>query len=99
MIGGEEGFLSDSVTLAFLVLNTLFSVVTGLAYSSRTFLVFSFAFGYAVPFLVGAPPRGPFGLLSYNAVLSVAGYALSGLLAKRSEPSKSDAAWLVATVL
>lgn len=57
MIGGTEGYLSDTVTMGFLVLNTLFAVVTALVYSSRTFLLFSFAFGYVIPFVVGAVPR------------------------------------------
>lgn len=99
MIGGDEGYLSDTVTMGFLVLNTLFAVATALVYSSRTFLLFSFAFGYVIPFVVGAEPRGPYGLLGYNAILTAAGYLLSGILSRRGEVSKADASWLLNVVV
>ncbi len=99
MVGGGEGYLSDTVTMGFLVLNTAFAVATALVYSSRTFLLFSFAFGYAIPFLVGAEPRGPYGLLGYNAILTAAGYLLAGILSKRGEESNADASWLVNVVV
>lgn len=99
MIGGDDGYFSDTVTMGFLVLNTAFAVATALVYSSRTFLLFSFAFGYAIPFLVGATPRGPYGLLGYNAILTAAGYLLAGILSRRGEVSKSDASWLVNVVV
>lgn len=99
MIGGTEGYLSDTVAMGFLILNTLFAVATGLVYSSRTFLLFSFAFGYVIPFVVGAQPRGPYGLLGYNAILTVAGYVLSGVLSRRGTESQADASWLVNVVV
>lgn len=99
MIGGTEGYLSDTVTMVFLILNTLFAVATALAYSSRTFLLFSFAFGYLIPFVIGAEQQGPYGLLGYNAILTVAGYVLSGILSRRGTESKADASWLVNVVV
>lgn len=52
ILGGDEPILSDTLTTAFLLLNTVLAVGTGLVYSSRTFLVFSYAFGYLIPFIV-----------------------------------------------
>lgn len=66
----QENILSDTVTLIFLLLNTLFAIVTALVYSSRTFLIFSFVFAYLIPFLTGAETDGIFLLLAYILIVS-----------------------------
>lgn len=90
-IGSSDPFLSDSLTFFFLVLNTAFAVATGLAYSSQTFLTFSFVFGYLVPFIVGGKAETPYVLLGYNAILTVSAY----VLAYKLDQSKS--VWLIRT--
>lgn len=52
VIGDEWGFLSSGITFLFLILNTLFSVLTSYLYNSRNILLFSIFFAYIIPFLV-----------------------------------------------
>lgn len=94
---GTEKILSDSITLLFLLLNTLFAVVTGLLYTSRTFLVFSFVFAYLIPFLVRSETNSQNLMIFYTAIVSVAGYFLAYFLDKRNR--KDDAVWLSRIIL
>lgn len=71
------------MTLVFLILNTLFAVVTALVYISRVFLIFSFIFAYLIPFLIGAKSDGVILLLLYTFVVSLGGYGLSYFLSQR----------------
>lgn len=93
-----SAILSDSITLIFLLLNTLLAVVTGLVYTSRTFLIFSFVFAYIIPFLVGSSSSSAVLMILYVALISFGGYALFALLSKKGT-SLDDAAWLIRTVL
>lgn len=98
IIWGNDGTLSDTITTVFLILNTLFAVITALIYSSRTFLIFSFAFSYIIPFLVGSQSDSVILILVYTGIISVSGYALSSMLAN-DVSRKEDAIWLWRTVL
>lgn len=70
-------FLTESITFLFLILNTVFAVVTGLIYKNKTILIFSFLFAYANPFLIGASADTPFSLLLYASTISIGGLILS----------------------
>lgn len=71
-IGEGTGVLfSDTITLVFLVLNTLFAVATGLVYNSRTFLVFSFVFAYIIPFLVRSESESGILMMLYVAIIGL----------------------------
>lgn len=50
--GGSDNLLWEWITFVFLILNTLFAVVTSLVYKSRTLLLFSFIFAFINPILV-----------------------------------------------
>lgn len=73
----DAPFLSEGITLLFLVLTTLFAILTGLVYRSHIFVAFSFAAAYIVPFLVGSSANSPYGLLLYTLVISLGGFALA----------------------
>jgi hypothetical protein len=80
---GVASAISDTTTLVFLLLNTLFAVVTALVYSSRTFLIFSFVFAYIIPFLVGSHAENTILFTFYVTIISTGGYALSHFLSLR----------------
>ncbi|MDD3144966.1 MAG: DUF2339 domain-containing protein [Candidatus Gracilibacteria bacterium] len=64
-------FFSTGVTFLFLILNTIFGVVTSLVYKSRTMLLFSFIFAYLNPFLIGESSTTPYTLVGYSAIVSI----------------------------
>lgn len=59
------------VTFLFLILNTVFWVVTSLVYKSRTILLFSFIFAYINPFLTGGSSDNPYTLVGYSMIVSL----------------------------
>ena len=67
----EMWFIATGITLLFLVLNTIFWVITSLVYNSRTLLVFSFIFAYINPFLTGGSMDTPYTLAGYSIVVSL----------------------------
>jgi hypothetical protein len=92
MLGeGHDSLLSDGVTLVFLILNTVFGLVTARVYSSRTFLVFSLVFSYLIPFLAGGDAESMILLYLYIAVVSTGAY----LLAWFGTPDQEDAGWII----
>lgn len=93
----DSSVLSDSITLIFLLLNTLFAVVTALVYSSRTFLIFSFVFAYLIPFLVGSKSESAILMILYTAIVSLSWYILAYFLSRKPEKS-ADATWLFHTI-
>ncbi len=62
--------LGESLTFIFLILNTVFGVVTSLAYQSKTMLLFSFIFAYLNPFLIWADSSTPYTLVGYSMIVS-----------------------------
>lgn len=64
-------FFSTWVTFLFLILNTIFWVVTSLVYKSRTMLLFSFIFAYLNPFLIWESSTTPYTLVWYSAIVSI----------------------------
>ncbi|MDD2909235.1 MAG: DUF2339 domain-containing protein, partial [Candidatus Gracilibacteria bacterium] len=72
--------LTEGTTFLFLILNTVFAVVTSLLYKSKTLLLFSFVFAYLNPFLVGSAGDGtPYTLVGYSAIVSAGAMVLSYL--------------------
>lgn len=67
----ELWFLATWATLLFLVLNTIFWVVTSLVYNSRTLLLFSFIFAYINPFLTGWSMDTPYTMIGYSLLVSM----------------------------
>jgi len=66
-----EWILSTWITFLFLILNTVFWVVTSLLYKSRTLLLFSFIFAYLNPLIVWGNSETPFVLLWYSMIVSL----------------------------
>lgn len=69
--------LSVWITFIFLILNTLFAIVTSLVYKSRTLLVFSFIFAYMNPLLVGGTATEPYTLLGYTMIVTLGALFMS----------------------
>ena len=67
----ETWFLATGITLLFLVLNTIFWVITSLVYKSRTLLLFSFIFAYLNPFFTGGNMDSPYTLIWYSMIVSL----------------------------
>ena len=63
--------LSTWVTFLFLILNTLFWVVTSFVYKSKTLLIFSFIFAYLNPLLIWWNSQTPFVLIGYSMIISL----------------------------
>ncbi len=77
---GSSNLLSEGVTFVFLILNTVFAIVTSLVYKSKTLLMFSFVFAYLNPFLIGADSDGtPYTLAGYSFIISLGALILSQL--------------------
>ncbi len=55
----------------FLILNTVFAVLTALYYKSTPLLIFSFAFAYLNPFLIGIQETTPYIQVWYSIILSL----------------------------
>ncbi|NVP17280.1 DUF2339 domain-containing protein [Candidatus Gracilibacteria bacterium] len=66
----STNYFSTGVTFLFLILNTIFGVVTSLVYQSKTMLLFSFIFAYINPFLIGGNSSTPYTLVGYSAIVS-----------------------------
>lgn len=99
IIGDASGSIfSDTVTLIFLVLNTLFAVTTWLVYNSRTFLVFSFVFAYFIPFLVRSESDSSILMILYTTTISLGWYLLTWLFRERNERFE-DMKWLFRTII
>lgn len=99
IIGDVSGSIfSDTLTLIFLVLNTLFAVATGLVYNSRTFLVFSFVFAYLIPFLVRSESDSAILMMLYVATISLGWYLLVWFFSLRKE-REDDIKWLFRTII
>lgn len=66
----SDPYFSAATTFVFLILNTLFAVLTSLYYKSWVLLVFSFLAAYFNPFLVGWDASSPYILVGYSLIIS-----------------------------
>lgn len=62
---------SGWISFIFLILNTIFAVVTSLYYKSNTLLIFAFLFAYANPFLVWLQETTPYLQVWYAMIVSL----------------------------
>lgn len=68
----DNWYLAEWTTFIFLILNTIFWVLTSLIYKSKTLLVFSFIFAYLNPFIIWAESNGqPYTLIWYSLIVSL----------------------------
>ena len=67
----DNSYLSIWTTFAFLILNTLFAVVTSLVYKSRTLLLFSFIFAFINPILIWWSSDNPYTLVWYSLIVAI----------------------------
>lgn len=68
----HDWYLSETTTFLFLILNTIFWIVTSLVYESRTLLVFSIVFAYFNPFIIWAESNWhPYTLVWYSFIVSL----------------------------
>ncbi len=68
----DNWYLSEGTTFFFLILNTIFWVITSLVYKSKTLLIFSFIFGYLNPFIIWAKSNWqPYTLIWYSLIISL----------------------------
>ncbi len=73
----DQGMFSVGITFLFLILNTIFWILTSLVYQSRSLLIFSFVFAYLNPLLVGGSSDTPYVVLGYSTIVSMTGIALA----------------------
>lgn len=66
----NEGILDESISLIFLILNTVFAISVSMVYKSNTLLFFSFIFAYLNPLLVGWHSNEPYTLCLYSWIVS-----------------------------
>ncbi len=79
-LGWESVLINEWLTLVFLIMNTVFGIVTSLIYRSKTLLVFSFIVAYLNPFLIGAKAGdAPYTLVWYSLILTFGAFVLSYL--------------------
>lgn len=65
-------YLAETTTFIFLILNSVFWVITSLVYKSNTLLLFSFIFAYLNPFIIWAESNGqPYTLIWYSLIVSL----------------------------
>ncbi len=65
-------YLTETTTFLFLILNTIFWVLTSLIYKSKTLLLFSFIFAYLNPLIIWAKPTwDPYTLVWYSLIVSL----------------------------
>ena len=67
----KDTILSVGITFFFLILNTVFAVVTSLVYNSRPLLIFGFVFAYLNPLLLGTSSSEPYTLLWYTMIVTL----------------------------
>ena len=68
----DNWYLAEWTTFIFLILNTVFAVLTSLIYKSKTLLIFSFIFAYLNPFIIWAESNGqPYTLIWYSLIVSL----------------------------
>lgn len=66
----DNWYLWEYVTFLFLILNTIFAVVTWLVYKSKSLLSFSFLCAFLNPFLIWWWPETPYTILLYGLIVS-----------------------------
>lgn len=69
--------LQEWVTFFFLILNTIFSIMTSLVYNSKLLLLFSFVFAFLNPILVWWKSDSPYTLVGYSFIVAFWGLILS----------------------
>jgi cation transport ATPase len=68
----DNWYLSEGTTFFFLILNTVFWVITSLVYKSKILLIFSFIFGYLNPFIIWSSSNWePYTLVWYSLIISL----------------------------
>lgn len=66
----DNSFLWIWTTFIFLVLNTIFAVITSLVYNSKNLLLFAFIFAFLNPFLIWGTSQTPYMLIWYTLIIS-----------------------------
>ena len=79
----DTTLLSVWITFVFLILNTIFAVVTSLVYNSRALLIFAFIFAYLNPLLLWSSSNEPYTLLGYTMIVTA--WAMYMAYIKRDE--------------
>lgn len=67
----STALFSTWITFLFLILNSIFWIVTSFAYKSKTLLLFSFIFAYVNPFLIWWEASTPYTLIGYSMIVSI----------------------------
>ena len=73
----NDWHLSETTTFVFLILNTIFAVLTSIIYKSKVLLIFSFIFAYLNPLLIWASSNNPYTLLWYTLIISLWAFFIS----------------------
>lgn len=78
--------LAEGTTFIFLILNTIFAVITSLVYKSKTLMLFSFVFAFLNPFLIWAKSDGtPYTLVWYSTIVSLGALFLANVFYSKEE--------------
>lgn len=67
----SDWFLSSGITFLFLILNTIFSIVTSFIYKSKNLLLFSTIFTFVIPFLIWNKDITPYLQVLYWLIISM----------------------------
>jgi len=67
----SDWLLTWGITFLFLILNTVFGVVTSLVYQSRILLIFAFVFAYLNPLLLWESSSDPYNLVWYTMIVTL----------------------------
>jgi len=73
----DNNILTTGTTFLFLIINTIFAVVTSLVYKSRTLLLFSFIFAFINPLLIWGSSDNPYTLVWYSLIVAIGWLVLS----------------------
>ncbi|MCD5374967.1 DUF2339 domain-containing protein [Candidatus Gracilibacteria bacterium] len=92
----DNTLLSVGATFMFLILNTVFAVVTALLYNSRPLLIFGFVFAYLNPLLLGESGSEPYTLLGYTMIVTFGALFMSY---KRKDEILFPLAFILASIM
>ncbi|MDD5770386.1 MAG: DUF2339 domain-containing protein, partial [Candidatus Gracilibacteria bacterium] len=83
----SDGFLGSGITFGFLILNTVFSVLTSYIYNSKNLLLFSIIFAFIIPFLTGNNDKTPYLQIGYGLIISIGGLIISNYFKNKNDIS------------
>lgn len=85
MVWDNDWYLWSWITFLFLILNTVFSILTSYIYSSKNLLLFSIVFAFLIPFLNWDNNSKPYIEIWYWLIISIWGLFISNYFKKKDD--------------